>query len=509
MGWVNFMPNLRSDHSPYHRQQCFRRMLHHDAVKAPLLQKVYSVSSLDIQATPASDSPRDIEIADFVKYQFTDAIEGEFPQVAESILLPALLTKNSVCEKVWRADTWPRGRFRGKRFYRTLKSKENAALKWDKFRNLTGVEGTGDDGKQRTWDPKDFVIFRNLPLFEDDGTADLEAVYDLVYRLDTIEQVHLIHLDKFTSPATVATYEDGMKVKDADGNETPIEDALQSPLQAFKSRNWIIVPKGVQLEALQLAQRGEAEFAAKCDELRQRIALALSGAYLQLMAQQGTDIRGDASGAKNSSELLVWALAAKLASTLNTQATPQLVDMNYLAADYPKLSLGGVNYAELLNAIKIEETSQRMGFPLSLRAHGRKYSLQTAATPADTMHAALTAPLGFPGASAASAVTSAPAAAAAAIDGQVATSQEDAATTGDVQGAALNGAQISSLVEICGKVATGELTATAAAAIMVVSFPLMDPASIEKIVRNIKPQPPPPPTATMSGGSAFFQQRPR
>lgn len=64
-GWLTLMPWIQSEKSPYKKKQAFREMLHHDAVKAPLLQKIYSVSSLDIQATAASESPRDQEIAGF------------------------------------------------------------------------------------------------------------------------------------------------------------------------------------------------------------------------------------------------------------------------------------------------------------------------------------------------------------------------------------------------------------------------------------------------------------
>lgn len=386
-GWLNLMPWIQDERSPYKRRAAYRQMLHHDAVKAPLLQKIYSVSSLDIQATAASESPRDQEIADFVRYQFTDAIDGEFPQVAESILLPALLTKNSVSEKVWHQEPWRRGRFNGKRFYRTIKTKENVTLTWDKFRNIDGIEGVDEKGDTVRWDPRDFVIFRNLPLFEDEGTSDLEAVYDLVWMLDTIQKIHNIHLEKFTSPATVGTFQAGSEAVDPDTGETvPMQDALRPNLEAFRSRNWLIVPDTVKVEALSLATRGEAEFLAACDSYRQRIALAIAGAYLQMMAQGGPgEMRGNAAGAKSTAELFVWALAAKLASTLNTQAVPSLVDMNYQAADYPKLSLGGVNYAELLQAIQLEEIAQRMGQKLSAKAHSRKYGLQTATDPTDVL----------------------------------------------------------------------------------------------------------------------------
>ena len=69
--------------------------------------------------------------------------------------------------------------------------------------------------------------------------------------------------------------------------------------------------------------------------------------------------------------------------------------------------------------------------------------------------------------------------------------QESAATAGDVQATALNGAQVQSLVEIALKVATGELPRESAAAIAGAAFPLIAPEVIAKIFSGIvaKPQP--------------------
>ena len=532
MGWVHFWPYLgtvkgRRQPTDYRKVQCFRDMLHHDAVKAPLLQKVHHVASLDLTTTPASDSPRDGEIAEFVKYQFTDAVEGEFQQVAETILLPMLLTKHTVAEKVWHKPLWNRGKFAGKRFYRTFKAKENAEPVFDQFRNFVGVKGIDANGDEVTWSPEDFIFLRNLPLFEDDGTSDLEAVYDLVYQLDTLEKLHDIHLEKYTTPAVHASYDQSVQevYSPLTKKLEPIQKSLEPNLKGFGSRNYLITPDGVKVTALQLAATGgEQAFLTKCDELRQRIALAIAGAYLQMLAQQGTEVRGDSTGARTTAELVVWALAAKLSSVLNTQATPELVRMNYQGADYPKISLGGINYGELQKSIMIDEAGQRMGAPLSLKAMSRKYGWQLAAKPDDVLRPAVqgfgldpfaggvgaAGPPGPPALSPEAGGQGSAGLPAGNGDGAPpAADPEAAASTGDVQGTALNGAQIASLLEITAKITTGELTPGAAAAIMTAAFPLMEGKTIMDIVTRVKTPaqgavtPPPP-----GGGGAFFPARP-
>lgn len=66
---------------------------------------------------------------------------------------------------------------------------------------------------------------------------------------------------------------------------------------------------------------------------------------------------------------------------------------------------------------------------------------------------------------------------------------KDAAKAGAVQDAALNGAQIASLLQIIDRVVSGALPANAAAAVILVSFPLMKPESVQKIVDALVVQP--------------------
>ncbi len=545
IGHLQFLPYLGTDASepekyPYRKRQCYRAMLNHDAVKAPLLSKVYSITSLELNTTPASDTARDGEIADFVKYQFTDAIEGEFQQVAESILLPAFLIKNSINEKVWYKEgdkwtapggLWPSGKFAGKRFYRTFKAKENAEIVEDDFNNIVAIKGQDIDGEETEFDPQDFVIFKHLPLFEDLGTADLEAVYDLVWKLDTVEKIHNLHLHKFTSPAVVASYGPSVqKIKDPKtGKEISIQKNLEPNLASFGSRNWLIVPEAVKVESMQLATRGEAEFAAKCDELRQRIALAITGAYLQLMADKGTDIRGNASGAKNSAELLIWNGAARLAAVLNTQAVPYLVSHNYVNAPFPKINLGGINYEELKRALEIDEGGSRLGVPLSLRAMARKYNWQIAQTPEDTLRPPGMIPaLGMPGSGGlfpmpavangngqaggqpnGQAAGGEPPPAPTSANGQPAgpiPSPASAAAEGDLQAAALNGTQIDSLMAIIDKLKARQYDPPGAIAIIRTAFPLLKPEAVADLVNKNLPAPGTPapisPAGAPPGGGA-------
>ncbi len=70
-----------------------------------------------------------------------------------------------------------------------------------------------------------------------------------------------------------------------------------------------------------------------------------------------------------------------------------------------------------------------------------------------------------------------------------ATSVKQAAASGDVQAAALNGAQIASLLQIIDRVTQGSVPPKAAAAIIKAAFPLMDQTAIDGIVGALEVEP--------------------
>lgn len=377
-GRVSFLPWL----DPYTEETVAMRrmypiMLRNPVVKQSLQHKVHAVAALDMLVVPADETNRDHEVADFARYNYTEAMEGGFPALVEEILFPALIYKSSISEKVWYPDLWGRGKFRGKRFYRAFKAKEHVDPLYDEFRNLVGVRATGF-GQAEIFPPEDFVVLKNWPLFGGPGMSDLRAAYGYVWQLDTIEKLHLIHLEKFLSPVMGATYDTTFDLANL--------PKLEADLAAVRARGWLLTPDSVKVAAMTLATRGEAEFLAKCKDIREQLTLSITGAYLQMLtATSGGDIRGNSRVQQSTAELLVWELAARISGVLNSQATPQLVSLNYAGADYPKVVMGGVDYQELLQAIQIDMAAQKMGVKLSSNGMARKYSLQLASDPADVL----------------------------------------------------------------------------------------------------------------------------
>lgn len=377
-GRVNFLPYLDpyTEETPAMRRM-YPVMLRHGVVKQSLATKVESVAQLPMQVQPASDGQRDAEVADFVRYAYQDALDGEWQGLVQEILYPALILKSSICELVWYLDLWNRGRWQGKRFLKCLKAKEFATPIQDEYRNIVGIRAIGF-GQSEIFSPEDYAVFFNFRLFHGAGMSDLRAAYILLWQLDTVEKIHGIHLENYLTPHKVATYSAGF-----DLNQLPF---LEADLQLMKSRTWAIVPDTVKLESLQMATRGESEYLEYCKDRREQIALSIAGAFLQMLtAGHAGEMRGDAKTQKSTAELLVESLAGKITSVINKQVTPRLIAENYQGADYPKVALGATDLADQEIQMDLMVKAQGMGFPVSMRGVGRDFAIPKAVDDADTL----------------------------------------------------------------------------------------------------------------------------
>lgn len=365
---------------------CMLALRHHPIVKPALLGKLFAVSSLDPSSTPAAETPRDEEVAEFVRYQVETVLT--VPDLVLETAYPALVLGRCVCEKVWDKDLWPRGRWAGKRFYRAVKAKPGCEVVYDQFREPVAVRGPGEDGKIQEWEDLDrFLIIRNLPFMGDDGTSDLYPVERLVARYENLQTLRDIHLEKFTSPVVKGTYQRGNEFQDEYGDKVTITEAMAPRLAGLKARGWILVPEGVDIEGMELATRGEAEFQAVLDSIEQKIALAVAGAFLQMLVSPGGSgsPRGNSKVQQSTAELFVWHLVSAVCSAWNRQLVPPLVRENYAGADYPTLSLGGVNPAEQGAIADLYLKAVQAGARPSRKAFGKATGVQMASDPADEL----------------------------------------------------------------------------------------------------------------------------
>lgn len=340
-------------------RQAYRRMLADPNVKAAFLGKSLAVCALEIKVVPCiKKSRRDNEIADFVRWNLEAALEGGLPGMIWSILSGAMIDGYSVSEKVW--EYVDRGEHAGRYCLRALKPKDTGAdvvLLTDQYRNVTGVQGLRYNAGE-IFPPSRFAIFRHLPLWDQPtGMSDLRAVYSRWWMLDTVLKLRAVGLEKRALPIVIGHYQSSQQ-----------RPSVEAALALVKSQNWLAVPEGVMIEALNIAGMADGAFAEAIRDLKHDIFLGIEGAVLQSLEGSVTDGRGDTSVHRSKADRIAWFVAQSIECLLNDRhygVIPDLVGLNYAAGGCPRVRLQAVDLDEQLTNLEIDEKLAGMGLALS------------------------------------------------------------------------------------------------------------------------------------------------
>src|SRR6516225_1819656 len=120
-----------------------------------------------------------------------------------------------------------------------------------------------------------------MPLFES-PTVSVRAAYKAFWMLDTVWQLRGLGRERYSLFVTKGTYSHPDQRAD-----------LEASLEDLRNQTWISLPVGCQVEALELSTRGQSDFAAAIQDLRMEIALAIAGAFLQILEGQQAGVAGD------------------------------------------------------------------------------------------------------------------------------------------------------------------------------------------------------------------------
>jgi hypothetical protein len=346
----------------------YRRMIADPNCKAALLGQILDVAALDLQVNPADKkNERDQEVAKFVKWNLFQRLGGGVPELCWSILSGGCIDGFSVCEKVLAQEE--RGRYKGKLVIDRLKAKDvlnDIVLEQDEYRNIVGIRGLRWNAGAY-FDPNDFLIYRHLPLYESPtGMSAYRAVYSRYWMLDTILKLRARMLETKTIPIVWGTY------------QTPSQQtALESMLANLKSRNWVSVPEGVQIDVLSLAGAADDVFQKAIDSLKHDIFLGVQFATLQSLEGITHDAAGNSQVHRSTADLGVWYLAATVTALLNDRQhglIKGLVDLNYVVEEYPQATLSAADVNELAQEWQIDQGLHGAGVDLSKEELYERYN---------------------------------------------------------------------------------------------------------------------------------------
>jgi hypothetical protein len=369
----------------------FRRMFADPNIKAALLGKLLAVMSQELQIHPADkDDPASRRHAEFCRWNLAERLHGGIAELAWAILSGGCLDGYSVCEKVLVPQT--RGKWAGKVVLRKLAAKDvqrDLVPQLDEFKNVVSLMGLRYNGGEE-YDPSLFVIYSHLPFYSNPtGTSDLRAVYGRYWMLDTVLKLRAYGLEKRALPHLWGTYQHA--------SQAP---SLADALSKLKSQNWTMAPEGCKIEAVNIAGMADAQFAQAVNDLREEIFLGIQGATLQALVGGQGEERGNSQVHQDTASLFKWHLSNAICNVLNDQDSgliKDLVDLNFVADEYPRATLSAVDPAELQAEIAVDQGLAQMGFPLSLQELAERYGRTIATDPRDQLQAPGQQPSGLPG----------------------------------------------------------------------------------------------------------------
>jgi hypothetical protein len=332
----------------------YRKALAEPTVKAALLEKIISVCRLNLQMTPANKrDKRSHEIAQFCQRSIERSEYG-VPGVLWGILSGGLIDGWSLGEKLM--HRCPRGEYRGLWTLKQIKSKDtrHIQIEIDPFRNITGFYSMRGNSA-RWFDPKDYVHFSYLSFFENPtGMSDIRAAFRGVELMPAVIKMRAVFLEKFTGPW----------IKGKISN-TALREKMAQELAVARAKGYIVIDKDSDVEIIDMATRGTADFQACIEDLRQEMAIAISGAFLHMMTGNAGDVRGDSQVQQGTVDSFVWWLATLGANSIQRHLVPDLVEPNFGAnEDYPTCSLAAVKPGDIVADLQIDKTLNELGLDL-------------------------------------------------------------------------------------------------------------------------------------------------
>lgn len=346
----------------------YRRMLADPVVKAALVGKLLAVAAQELQIHPVDkNNPFDQEVAEFCSWVLTERMCGGFMELVWNVFIGMLVDGFSVVEPIWRVEK-DSSKYKNCWVVAETKAKDvdnDLVLDIDEFNNVVGLRGLRFNAGE-TFDPRDFIIARHMPLYNNPaGMSDLRAVYSRYWVLDTAWKLRAVGLERRSMPILFGTY--------ATASQKP---SLEAALAAARYNNWISAPAGAQVEVKDIAGRSQDEFRNAIQDLREEIFLGIQGATLQALTGQEGQQRGNSKVHETTANLLKWALSKQICNILNDHENGllrRLVRLNYGFVEIPRATLDAVDDAELSQSLAVDQGLHNLGLSLSKEQLREKY----------------------------------------------------------------------------------------------------------------------------------------
>jgi phage gp29-like protein len=267
---------------------------------------------------PVSESPKDVEIAEWVK----GVLQGlDFDRFTVA-LLDAVVKGFSVVELIWAVQDGrivPGWKHRSPRRF-TFKAGDAG---WE-LRLLTEsaqLEGIPVPDRK-------FLVHRHNPRYDNPyGNGVGPAIYWPYYFKKRGLTFWLTFADKFGNPTVIAEYEGGIHADE--------KTRLLQAITSLSQETGMVIPKNVAVRLLEASRGGASDtYETLCRYMDEMVSIAVLGENLTTSMTQG----GSYAASKTHNQVrmeIVQADADLLSGTLNQTLIPWLVDLNFPGAKPP------------------------------------------------------------------------------------------------------------------------------------------------------------------------------
>lgn len=353
----------------------YQEMTKDPYVKAGLAIKKLSVCRLPTTIVPASDAPKDVEIAEFVEAQFEKMSTSWY-----TLLWGVMDCANvgySIGEINYRIVD--RGRWKGKVGWDSVKSKDPYIFSFRIKGNgdvLTIVQRMGavyrrpdvPDSGRNEFPPDKFLVNSFQPLYANPyGNSDLRAAYRAYFIKDWAWKFRAIFMEKWGSPTVVGTF--------PNGTSEARRHQLEQVLESIQQETTITIPEDLKIEIIRVANTANVtEYERSIADLNKEILVGILGSFLAVEEGKRTGARAAGQVHLWVAKLFIEALVYMIQEDLNRQMIQRLVDMNYPdVEDYPKIQFELSRVDDLLLEVELDSGLQQLGADISPEYLEKKY----------------------------------------------------------------------------------------------------------------------------------------
>jgi len=277
------------------------------------------------EVRPASEEPRDVMIASFVR-DALDRIDGSFMDDLRHIG-SAIRYGYSIAEMVW--QPWESERYGRRVALRAIKDKppEQFEFLTDPYGNVSGLMQRAS-GRKHKLPLRKFVHFA----FESEGENPyghglLSRCFWHDWFMREGWKFWAVYLERFGSPLVRATVPPGT---------TPGErEKLEKIISSIQQRTGVVIPDGIALDFVEATRGGAASYSDFINEQKEAVAIVVLGQTLTTyVGSRGSQALGTVHQATKND--IIAADAEAMATVVNEQIIRRLVDANFSRVDrYP------------------------------------------------------------------------------------------------------------------------------------------------------------------------------